>query len=149
MALDVSFVKLEDRYIDDLCLIESASNPFPWNRRMFEQELQVGSSTFFVAILDGKAIGFAGLRIHGDFAELMNIAVDPRFRRFGVGGSILDFLISIANNEKLNGIFLDVRQSNVAAEKLYISRGFNNVGRRVNYYGNEDALLMEKKIERA
>ena len=148
MGLDVSFVKLEDSYIDDLCIIESASNPSPWNRRMFEQELQVGSSTFFVAILDGKAIGFAGLRIHGDFAEIMNIAVDVRFRRSGVGGAMLDFLISTANKEKLSGIFLEVRQSNIAAEKMYFSRGFNNVGRRVNYYGNEDALLMEKKIER-
>jgi len=149
MALDVSFVKLEDRYIDELCLIESVSNPSPWNRRMFEQELQVGSSTFFVAIYDGKAVGFAGLRIHGDFAELMNIAVDPRFRCLGIGGGVLDFLISIAVKEKLNGIFLEVRQSNVSAQSLYLSRGFINVGRRVNYYGSEDALLMEKKIEMA
>ena len=93
------------------------------------------------AIKDGKAVGYGILR-QIDVGEILVIGVDEAERRKGIGGMILDKLLSIASPGE--NVFLEVRDSNEDAKKLYEKKGFAEVARRRNYYKDpaEDAVIM-------
>jgi [ribosomal protein S18]-alanine N-acetyltransferase len=75
--------------------------------------------------------------------ELENIAVSPTARRKGLGKRLLDALLAAAKKTNSTAVFLEVRESNVAARSLYEKAGFEKTGRRKSYYTNpsEDAVL--------
>jgi ribosomal-protein-alanine acetyltransferase len=76
--------------------------------------------------------------------ELENIAVLPEFRRHGLGRQLLSALLNQARLQGAERIFLEVRESNLAAAGLYHAAGFQQLGRRLGYYLNptEDALTL-------
>ena len=78
--------------------------------------------------------------------EIENIFVLENYRCNGVGSKLMEYLINTCYDKKLINITLEVRKSNSIAISLYKKYGFNKVGVRHNYYGNEDGLLMEKKV---
>jgi ribosomal-protein-alanine N-acetyltransferase len=97
---------------------------------------------FRVAVHDGRIAGFlVARRLAPDEAELLNLAVEPEFRRTGVAISLLDALIS----DYRGTVFLEVRESNSAARKLYKRLGFQEVARRQEYYKEplETAIVMK------
>lgn len=73
-------------------------------------------------------------------AELYRIAVVPSYRRMGLGKHLMEDLLNSCPKE-VEKIFLEVRESNAAAVKLYEKSGFEIISRRKNYYGNEDGLI--------
>jgi [ribosomal protein S18]-alanine N-acetyltransferase len=77
--------------------------------------------------------------------ELENIIVDPAMRRSGLGSQLLTALLAEARAQGCQRMLLEVRESNLAARKLYRKHGFQESGRRSAYYGNptEDAILMQ------
>jgi ribosomal-protein-alanine N-acetyltransferase len=81
-------------------------------------------------------------------AEVLNIAVDPARRGASLGGRLLDAGISEARSRGAHEIFLEVRESNVAALDLYRSRGFEAIARRKKYYRTpvEDALVLRRAM---
>lgn len=96
---------------------------------------------------DGRAIlGYAGLWFgdgRGD-ADLLTIATAARARRRGLARLMLDHLIHQARGTGCGAVLLEVRASNEAAQALYLSRGFEPIGRRRRYYSapTEDAVVM-------
>jgi len=95
-----------------------------------------------VATVDDRLAGFAVARHTApDEIEILNVAVDPPFRRRGIARSLMQELIG--GNPV--GAFLEVRQSNVAARKLYHSLGFETAGVRPDYYSGpvESAIVMK------
>jgi ribosomal-protein-alanine N-acetyltransferase len=103
---------------------------------------------FSVACLpDGGVPAVAGyvvIWLVADEAELANLAVAPDRRRQGIGQYLLDAAMAEAVAGGAVSLYLEVRESNVAARALYGGRGFVAVGRRASYYRNpvEDALLL-------
>lgn len=102
-----------------------------------------------VSVLDKVAaahyiIGFMGIWMMADEAHIINIAIREQHRRRGIGELLLIVGIDLATKLKANMITLEVRASNVAAQKLYAKYGFIEVGVRRGYYSDnkEDALLM-------
>jgi len=92
----------------------------------------------------GKAIcGFALARLAARHCELENIYVGPQNQRRGLGLQLLQSLAAAARNQNATRIFLDVRESNVAARALYEKSGFAITGRRPKYYSNpvDNAIL--------
>ena len=81
-----------------------------------------------------------------DEAEIIDIRVGERFRRTGIGESLLTQSFEKLRLSKIRSVFLEVRSSNTAALALYEKLGFTMMGRRENYYktaaGREDALTM-------
>jgi len=79
-----------------------------------------------------------------DESEILNIAVDPTRRGLGLGGLLLDSAMGQARSRGAAAVFLEVRESNESARRLYASRGFNEISRRKKYYRNpaEDALVL-------
>jgi ribosomal-protein-alanine N-acetyltransferase len=92
--------------------------------------------------------GFLVARCLPDEWEIENIIVNERFRRSGVGSSLVRGLLAEARNARVASIILEVRESNLAALRLYESIGFKQEGRRKNYYQNpaQDALLYRFNI---
>ena len=80
--------------------------------------------------------------------ELENIVVTSAARRKGVGKSLIAALVNAARETNSIAVFLEVRESNLAARSLYEAEGFEPTGRRKSYYTNpsEDALLYRRRL---
>lgn len=95
--------------------------------------------------------GFLIGRIIADEAEILNVAVEPAARRRGAGRGLVQAAIAQALAAGARRIFLEVRETNQAARRLYASEGFHEVARRAGYYHSptEDALVLEKSLAQA
>jgi [ribosomal protein S18]-alanine N-acetyltransferase len=135
--------------LDAVVMIErvSFSDP-PWSRRSFASLLGDARVRFTVACLpagvEPGVVGYVVIWVVADEAELANLAVAPGRRREGIGRCLLDWAMAEARAGGATSLYLEVRESNVAARALYGGRGFLAVGRRPSYYRNppEDALLL-------
>lgn len=89
-------------------------------------------------------IGYGGVWLTVDDAHITTIAVDPRFRGYGVGELLLNGLIDAAYDLEAKMLTLEVRVSNTVAQRLYVKYGFQPGGTRRRYYtdNGEDALIM-------
>jgi [ribosomal protein S18]-alanine N-acetyltransferase len=130
--------------LDSVVMIErvSFSDP-PWSRRSFASLLDDPRVRFTVACMP-EVVGYVVMWLVADEAELANLAVAPDRRREGIGQLLLDSAMAEALARGARSLYLEVRESNVAARALYGGRGFLAVGRRPAYYRNppEDALLL-------
>jgi ribosomal-protein-alanine N-acetyltransferase len=99
---------------------------------------------------DEKPVGYAVFSILFDEAELLRIGVLPQFQGAGIGHRLLQSSINVLHELGTKRLLLEVRQSNIAAIRLYKSLGFSEDGVRKGYYpllqgsGREDAILMSK-----
>jgi ribosomal-protein-alanine N-acetyltransferase len=151
-AADVALRPAADADLDEIVAIERLAFSDPWSRHSFEQLLGNPAVRFTVAERRfGHASGVAGYAVAWfvvEQAEIANLAVAPSARRHGVGARLLDDVIAHAADRECDALFLEVRDSNVAARALYVSRGFRQIGRRRNYYRNpiEDALVLRRDV---
>lgn len=144
--MDITYAHLKEEDIDSLLKIEQVSFPLPWTRSMFEQELHIPTSHFFVAkaLPDKDIVGYAGYWQVVDELHLINIAIKPEFRRQGLGKHLLYYILCDGKRLGLKRATLEVRASNLAAQRLYEQIGFKNIALRKNYYADnlEDAVIM-------
>ena len=95
-----------------------------------------------IATIGGRAAGFAvARRTAADEMEILNVAIDPVFRRRGAARRLMEQLLARFRGS----VFLEVRQSNLAARKLYHSLGFETVAIRPDYYQEpgESGIVMK------
>ena len=121
----------------------------PWTPIMIAEELSLPASRYWIATDEaGVPIGYGGVKVGADQADVMTIGVRECARGQGVGAAILDVLLAWASKAGAVDIFLDVRPSNEGAIALYKSRGFTGIGRRPRYFRNpvEDALEMRASL---
>lgn len=132
--------------IDSILSIERVSYDTPWNRDHFEFEIYNEHAVFLIYEEAGKVAGYiVGWSLSGE-VDIANIAVDINFRQCGIAKKLIeDFFACIA---KPFSVFLEVREDNVAAKKLYEKFGFSIYGKRKDYYGaGKNALLMRLYVE--
>lgn len=134
--------------LDDVLRIEQASFTTPWSRASFRNLLERRDADLWVAVLDGRLLGYAVVWYMADQAELGNLAVDPDARGRGYGSRLLEWALERARERGTVQIFLEVRSSNEAAQALYARHGFVSAGFRRRYYRApvEDARVMRKKL---
>jgi len=140
---------MTSHHLDGVLVIERLSFPTPWSRSSFLNELYTNDYAFYyVCLWEDKVVGYAGMWIILDEAHLTNIAVHPGFRRCGIGELLLDTLIKEAVNLGAARMTLEVRISNIPAQRLYEKKGFVRSGIRRGYYTDtqEDALIMWKTL---
>ena len=100
-----------------------------------------------IEYIDGKKVlGKLKYSLIYDRIEIDNIEVDFAHRGKGIGTKLMSYLISLAMEKKVVNITLEVRVSNEIAKHLYKKFGFKEVALRKFYYGDEDAILMEKQV---
>lgn len=139
--------KIEIMSLDDLetikDILQTEFDEF-WNYEILKQELSSNNSKYIVAkTLDNIIVGFAGIKIILDSADLMNIVTKKSFRANGIGKLMLEYLINMCKNEKIKTLNLEVNSKNTIAITLYKKYNFKEVGLRKKYYNNTyDAILM-------
>lgn len=117
-----------------------------WSENTLKQELLNNEHIYIVAksFEDDEIVGFAGISVILDEAELMNIVVKKNKRGFGIGKALLEKIINICKENKIKILRLEVNQNNFIAINLYKNFGFKQTGIRDKYYKNKDkAILMD------
>lgn len=129
--------------------VERASYGYPWSRRIFDDCMQVGYCCL-VAEVDGVILGHGIMLSRAGEAHILNLCVEPSYRRRGIAAYMLGELLDIAVQSGARTAFLEVRPSNPGAIALYEQVGFHEVGRRPDYYpapfGREDAVVMAREL---
>ena len=134
--------------LDAIAALEKECFPDPWNRRMLADSFL--SDNFFGVLLEenGALVGYGGMSIAVDEAEIELVAVSEMYRRCGRGRKIVDDLLEIARQRNVKRIFLEVRVSNASAQRLYLQCGFAGLYCRTRYYPDgEDAIVMKKELD--
>ncbi len=134
--------------MEAILTIEAAVFADPWPEQFFLPEFEDAYSWFQVAEVDGRVAGFVIARIVAQQGEIVNIAIDPAHHGSGLGGRLLDAAIGASVAAQCEAVWLEVRVTNEPAKRLYISRGFEAIGRRNRYYQKpvEDALVLRRTL---
>lgn len=130
--------------------IERAAFSDPWSARSFREVLAHPAVFFACARRDGIAVaGYVVAWFAADEGEIANLAVDPEVWGAGVGRALLDAALDEARRRETSAVYLEVRDSNDRARRLYRSRGFEEVGRRRGYYQHpdEDAIVLRLSLK--
>jgi ribosomal-protein-alanine N-acetyltransferase len=140
-------MQLDD--LDEVLRVEQAAYTHPWTKGMFVDSLE-GRYECWVAQLDDELIAHAVLSVVCGEAHILNICVKPNQQRQGIGRALMERLLLRAKAEYAEMVFLEVRESNKAAQQLYLSMGFNQIGERKHYYpahqGRENAIIFALQI---
>lgn len=143
MTVNMRLMREED--LDVVAEIEKVSFPTPWSREIYREELTENNfAHYYVIENDQGVVGFIGAWIIFDEIQVTNFAVLPSERTRGYGHMLFQYLINKALLKGGRLMSLEVRESNIAAQKLYQSFGLKKAGIRKRYYtdNNEDAIVM-------
>ena len=135
--------------VPEVSEIESDTFSTPWRETTFQSLLERPGVEMWIAEHPPRSVAaYAVLWCIHDEAELANIAVRPTLQRRGIGAELLDCVLELALERGVKSVYLEVRTSNEAAQSLYTSRGFGQVGVRRNYYERprEDAWVLLKRL---
>ena len=125
--------------------LDQKSFSLPWPERSFRFELTDNpASRCWVAELDGNVVGMIVVWLIVDEAHVATIATHPEYRRQGIGKRLLAHALRHLIRDGARSSFLEVRESNIAAQDMYRKFGYEVTGRRRRYYrdNDEDAILM-------
>ncbi len=143
-------------HIDQLMVFErELFGPEAWTAHGYRLELADTRSRWYVVAVDpdddDRLVGWAGIMLLGEDAEILTVGVVPFRRREGVAGLLLDALEAHGAGLGVTAVFLEVRVDNAGAIALYERRGYERVGTRRGYYehGRVDAALMRRDLTAA
>lgn len=125
--------------------LDQKSFSLPWPERSFRFEVTDNpASRCWIAELDGKVVGMIVVWLIVDEAHVATVATHPGYRRQGIGKRLLGHALRHIMHDGAQSSFLEVRESNLAAQDMYRKFGYEITGRRPRYYrdNDEDALLM-------
>jgi ribosomal-protein-alanine N-acetyltransferase len=150
----VTIVAMTVRHIDALMPYEhDMFSTEAWTRAGYHAELADIRHRYYVAAEgpDGELLGWAGVMIVGDTADVLTVGVVPEARRAGTARRMVDALLAEGVRRGAREAFLEVRVDNEAARALYEAEGFAQVGLRRGYYdgGRVDAVTMRRELSSA
>lgn len=120
----------------------------PWSFQMLASSF--GSDNFHGVLAEdgGEIIGYGGITVAADTADIANVAVTEPYRHSGVGTAVIGELLRVAAACGAKKVFLEVRVSNSIAMELYLKNGFKGAYARTRYYSDgEDCLVMVRAID--
>ena len=118
-----------------------------WNSETLKNELKSENSYYIVAKLNNEIVGFAGIKMVLDEADIMNIVTKKIYRNLGVGSALFDSIIDYSKNNGITKLTLEVSNQNSSAIHIYEKYGFKKIAERINYYHNGDtAIIMQVSL---
>lgn len=136
MILSLSVNQIEDIYLLGNSLHPNFSNLYDY------MSLNVGADETYVYLDNLNVVGFIHIQLTCDELSVIDVVVDPRYRRKGIGKELMEYVISKYNHKR---IILEVAANNTSAIKFYKSLGFVKFSERKGYYRGVNAILMERK----
>lgn len=144
MSSNIEFRLMQADDLDCVVALEQKAFSHPWTRKLYEDALT--SYECWMMIVDHQHVGHGVISQVLDEAHLLNIAIAVEQQGKGLGLQLLEHLMQRASERGCVECFLELRESNQSAYRLYERFGFNEIGRRRDYYpavsGHEDALVM-------
>ena len=143
MNLQIRKMTLED--VPTVLVLDQISFSLPWPERSFRFELTENTaSRCWVAEVDGRVVGMVVGWLLVDEMHIATIATHPDYRRQRIATKLLGHTLLKSMDEGARTSFLEVRESNQAAQEMYLKFGYEKTGRRKRYYrdNDEDAILM-------
>jgi len=124
------------------------SNNFSWHENDFLESLKNKNNHYYFLVDRDEIVGFSSFTHVFDEVEILNLAISPKYQSRGFGKQLLAKLIEEVRHSA-RYIFLEVRATNLIAQKLYDSFGFQKMAKRKNYYlkPNEDAFNLVLNLE--
>ena len=141
--MQINFRKMTPEDASAVEVVEKSCFDMPWSRQSFWQEASNDKAYYLLALDGERVIGYVGVWILFDEAQITNVAITPEYQNKGIGRLMMKEIIKISQERKANAMTLEVRPSNKGAIHLYESLGFKSVGRRRGYHEDgEDAEIM-------
>lgn len=148
-TVEAGFQPMTESRLGEVVAIERRAYSHPWTQGNFADSLRSGYQAQMLCAGDvvlGYFVAMKGV----DEVHLLNITVDPAYQGQGWGRVMLDALALWAGSQGAQWLWLEVRTSNVRAQRVYERYGYRRVGERKNYYpaaqGREDAIVMSYKL---
>jgi len=150
----ISFNKFTSIEIPSVLSIEEQNSDYPWSQDQFNTSIENSNNLCYCLSLNGKTIGYLIALLALDTADILNIGIDPDFKRQGYGATLLNHLIEELKKRNISEILLEVRAGNKSAIQFYKRQGFEEISVRKNYYTKnsksqshrEDGIIMRIKI---
>ncbi|MBL1230483.1 ribosomal protein S18-alanine N-acetyltransferase [Enterococcus sp. BWB1-3] len=121
----------------------------PWTKDQFKEDISQPNSHYLIYTANEVWLGFVSYYQTFDEADITHVVVEKSRQSSGVGKRMLKSVIQCMKESGVKTVFLEVRESNEPAKKLYKSLGFRQIGKRKNYYHQptEDGMVMEMRME--
>ncbi|MDR0957761.1 MAG: ribosomal protein S18-alanine N-acetyltransferase [Clostridiales bacterium] len=140
----IKVFRMKKHHLDEVMELEERSFSVPWSRKSFLEELKNPNAYYFIAVLDKKIAGYAGMWHVVNEGHITKVAVAEEHRQKGIGTMLVKELVAVSEKKHMIGLTLEVRINNKSAHALYAKTGFKPEGIRKNYYSDtkEDAVIM-------
>ncbi|MFM0621906.1 ribosomal protein S18-alanine N-acetyltransferase [Streptococcus suis] len=125
-----------------LAVMESVYEQSPWTLEQIASSMSSQDEDYYLAYEGQELVGFLAVQTVLDEMEILQIAVKADFQRLGIASQLMAAVMDWEGD-----IFLEVRESNSAAQALYTRQHFTKIGKRKDYYRNpvEDAVMMKRE----
>lgn len=149
MKIEISKLTHDD--LEGIYEVEKDSFPIPWPISSFEEELKNILATYLVAKIEEKTVGYIGMWFVMDECHITNVAVLSEYRENGIATKLINEMLNLCKEHGTTYIMLEVRESNIPAQKLYSKFNFTEEVVRKDYYKNpdgtrEDAIVMSREL---
>ena len=147
---DFALRPMREPDLSQIASIEVKAYEFPWSVGIFGDCLRAGYCCWSLLCSD-SVLGYGIMAVALDEAHILNLCVDPAYRRQGHAQRLLLHLLELARNRHASMVFLEVRPSNLPARELYARNGFQQIAVRRGYYpanpGREDAWVLGRNFD--
>ena len=149
--MKIEITKLTHDDLEGIYEVEKDSFPIPWPISSFEEELRNILATYLVAKIKEKIVGYIGMWFVMDECHITNIAVLNEYRKNGIATKLINEMLNLCKEHGTKYIMLEVRESNIPAQKLYSKFNFTEEVIRKDYYKNpdgtrENAIVMSREL---
>ncbi len=149
--VELSVRKMRPEDVPAIASLEAECFSEPWSEQAFLDALKQPEALMMTAIgMGNNPMGYCGIYLSADEGEITNVAVHPDYRKQGIADVILTEVLSEAWKRGAKNIYLEVRESNLPAQKLYEKHGFVSCGIRKKFYRKptEHAIVMSCDLTR-
>ena len=136
--------RIEQKDINSILLLEKLLYKDPWGKQNFESELSHNDYAYMYVLEHNDVIlGYAGFWLSYEYATITKVSINPAVQKKGLGYYLFNVLINKAIELGATSFSLEVRESNLVAQRLYEKSGFQKKGIRKGYYSDgENAIVM-------
>ena len=136
--------RIEAKDLNAVLVLEKLLYKDPWNENNYASELEQNDYAYmYVLEHDGVILGYAGFWLSYEYATITKVSINPAVQKKGLGYYLFNSIMKIALDMGATSFSLEVRESNIAAQGLYLKSGYEKKGKRKGYYSDgEDAIVM-------
>lgn len=142
-STNLTIVRINTNDVNEILNLQINNNSTILSESSILEDLSRDNSIYFIAKIDNITVGYIAANLLYDHIDILSVLVDNEYKRNNIASTLLSYVINYAKEININEILLEVRTSNIPAQKLYEKFGFNKISVRKQYYSDnlEDAII--------